>query len=40
MSFVYMSHNKKKRCFTTSLATQFLGCIKHLQLIVFIGCEC
>jgi hypothetical protein len=37
--FVYMNHNEEKRCFVIGLATQFLGCIKHLQLI-FIYHEC
>jgi hypothetical protein len=30
----------KKGCFATSLATQFLSCIGHLHLTVFICCEC
>ncbi len=30
----------KKGCFVTSLATQFLSCIGHFQLTVFICCEC
>jgi hypothetical protein len=34
------SHYGKMGCFATGLATQFLSCIKHLQLIVFIRCEC
>ncbi len=35
-----IDHYEWKRCFATSLATQFLSCIKHLQLILFICCEC
>jgi hypothetical protein len=31
---------KKKRCFATSLATQFLNYIGHLQLAIFICYEC
>jgi hypothetical protein len=31
--------NEKKWCFATSLVTQILSCIKHLQLSVFIWCE-
>ncbi len=31
---------KQNGCFTTSLATQFLSCIEHLQLTLFIHCEC
>jgi hypothetical protein len=27
-------------CFTIGLATQFLNYIRHLQLIIFIYCEC
>ncbi len=34
------NHYEKKGCFATSLATQFLSCSGHLQLIVFICCEC
>ncbi len=30
----------KKRCFAISLATQFLNCIEHLQLTIFICYEC
>jgi hypothetical protein len=33
-------HYEKKRCFVIGLATQFLSCIRHLQLIIFICCEC
>jgi len=33
-------HYEKKWYFTTGLAIQFLNCIKHLQLTVFIGREC
>ncbi len=32
-------HYEKKGCSTTNLATQFLSCIRHLQLIIFICCE-
>jgi hypothetical protein len=30
----------KEGVFAIGLATQFLNCIRHLQLIVFICCEC
>ncbi len=33
-------HYEKKMCFATSLATQFLNCIGHLQLTIFICYEC
>jgi hypothetical protein len=33
-------HYEKKRCFATSLATQFLSWKGDLQLIVFICREC
>jgi len=32
-------HYEKKRCFAIGLAIQFLSCIKHLQLTIFIRCE-
>ncbi len=31
---------EKKGCLAIGLTTQFLSCIKHLQLIVFICCKC
>ncbi len=34
------NHYEKNGCFATGLVTQFLNCIGHLQLIVFICCEC
>jgi hypothetical protein len=41
---VYLGHHRihceKKGGFTTSLATQFLSCKGHLQLIIFICCKC
>jgi hypothetical protein len=33
-------HYEKKGCFATRLETQILSCIEHLQLTVFICCEC
>jgi hypothetical protein len=33
-------HNEEKRCFAIGLATQLLSCNDHLQLIVFLHCEC
>jgi hypothetical protein len=33
-------HYKKKRCFAIGLVIQFLSCIGHLQLTIFISCEC
>jgi hypothetical protein len=33
-------HNEKKCCFATGLAIQFLNCIGHLQLTVFICYKC
>jgi hypothetical protein len=30
----------RKGCFATGLTSQFLNCIRHLQLIIFIHCEC
>ncbi len=38
-SFNIQSH-LKKRCFAIGLATQFLSCNDHLQLIVFLHFEC
>jgi len=34
------NHYEKKGCFAIGLVIQFLSCIRHLQLIVFIHCEC
>jgi hypothetical protein len=33
-------HYEKKRCFAIGLVIQFLSSIRHLQLIIFISCEC
>ncbi len=33
-------HHEKKGDIATSLATQFLNCKRHLQLIIFICHEC
>jgi hypothetical protein len=33
-------HYEKNGCFVIGLATQFLSCIKQLQCIIFICCEC
>jgi hypothetical protein len=38
--FDFHKHYEKKRCFATSLATQFLNCIGHLQLTIFICYDC
>jgi hypothetical protein len=37
--FDFHKQYEKKVCFATSLVTQFLSCIDHLQLTVFIHCE-
>lgn len=34
------NHYERKGCFIISLATQFLSCVGHLQLTIFIRCEC
>jgi hypothetical protein len=36
----YKTHYEKKGYFAIGLATQFLSCKRHLQLIEFIRCEC
>ncbi len=33
-------HYEKKGCFVTNFAIQFLSCRGHLQLSIFICCEC
>jgi hypothetical protein len=33
-------HYEKRGCFPIGLATQFLSYIGHLQLTIFIHCEC
>jgi len=37
--FDFHKQYEKKVCFVIALATQFLSCIEHLQLTVFIHCE-
>jgi hypothetical protein len=37
---VVWTHYGKNECFATNLATQFLNYRGHLQLIIFIRCEC
>jgi hypothetical protein len=36
----FQIHYEKKGCFVIGLASQFLSCKRHLQLIVFICHEC
>jgi hypothetical protein len=36
----YGKHYEKNGCFATGLKTQFLNCIGHLQLTIFICYEC
>jgi hypothetical protein len=31
---------RKNGCFTIGLTTQFLSCNDHLQLTIFLRCEC
>jgi len=37
---LFDKHYEKNGCFAIGLAIQFLNCKTHLQLIVFIRCEC
>jgi hypothetical protein len=39
-TFITFLHYEKKGCFVISLATQFLSCNDHLQLTIFLHCEC
>ncbi len=40
LSIFHSLHDEKKWCFAIGLATQFLSCNDHLQLIVFLHYEC